>query len=457
MSAPQFSVKRRFINGQNDWRYQQTKAPVTTSDDQYIYGVKQFADPLKALGDVLCSGSYYGDGSHLTGVTSSDPSKLPLTGGTLTGSLTVNAPGIISGNGSGLTGITPPDLDQVLAQGNTSTNLFTLTDGANLTNTVSQNSISLVDSGLSSTTMSSSVFNVTSLNTGRWSFLTHGALYFDDALYTGQPFEMGGDAANAPKFQFYSQGGGRGRFSVENSNNPDISLVMNNELGDDRMGVVNNGTQETVYMTSSVLNLSDGGVASNAVLGSYQMYFQNNSGNYVQIMNDAIQQWILLNNTGMTANYMAGECNFTENSSGTTVMTYGHDTMIIKNPSVDFSFQSAANRFYKWKAAQSFTVDRNETHVERWQSFKVSEGGVGFAFNAFNDYLDTDGKDGWSIILSNSDVADISVSSPDISFYGHGFGVQSGSMALKKWATARFTLVELPSYPLGYAWAVSMY
>lgn len=88
MSAPQFSVKRRFINGENDWRYQQTKAPVTTSGDQYIYGVKQFADPIKALNDVLCSGFYYGDGTHLTNVTGTDPTKLPLAGGQMSGPIT---------------------------------------------------------------------------------------------------------------------------------------------------------------------------------------------------------------------------------------------------------------------------------------------------------------------------------------------------------------------------------
>lgn len=88
MSAPQFSVKRRFINGENDWRYQQTKAPVTTSGDQYIYGVKQFADPIKALSDVLCSGFYYGDGTHITNVTATDPTKLPLAGGEMSGPIT---------------------------------------------------------------------------------------------------------------------------------------------------------------------------------------------------------------------------------------------------------------------------------------------------------------------------------------------------------------------------------
>lgn len=126
MSASQFSVKRRFISGENDWRYQSTKAPVTTSENQFIYGVKQFADPIKALGNILCSGSYYGDGSHLTGVTGSDPTKLPLTGGTLTGSLTVDAPGIISGNGSGLTGIVATDNTKLPLTGGTLTGPLTI-------------------------------------------------------------------------------------------------------------------------------------------------------------------------------------------------------------------------------------------------------------------------------------------------------------------------------------------
>lgn len=108
MSAPQFSVKRRFINGENDWRYQQTKAPVTTSQDQYIYGVKQFADPIKALNDVLCSGFYYGDGTHLTNVTGTDPTKVPLAGGTMTGNLVVQNAQIVLDNGSNNTTIIQP-------------------------------------------------------------------------------------------------------------------------------------------------------------------------------------------------------------------------------------------------------------------------------------------------------------------------------------------------------------
>jgi hypothetical protein len=126
MSAPQFSVKRRFINGANDWRYQNPKAPVTTTADQYIYDVKQFADPIKALSDVMCSGFYYGDGTHLTNVTGTDPTKLPLTGGTLTGSLTVDAPGIISGDGSGLTGVTANDPTKLPLAGDTLAGDFTL-------------------------------------------------------------------------------------------------------------------------------------------------------------------------------------------------------------------------------------------------------------------------------------------------------------------------------------------
>lgn len=126
MSAPQFSVKRRFINGENDWHYQKTKAAVTTSDDQYIYGTKMFADDVKALNNIYCSGSYYGDGSHLTGISggSSTLQEVLTNGNTATGLDLVLTGGSYYGDGSQLTGIsTSSTLEQVLTNGNTATDL----------------------------------------------------------------------------------------------------------------------------------------------------------------------------------------------------------------------------------------------------------------------------------------------------------------------------------------------
>jgi len=57
--------------------------------DQTFTGINQFTNPLN---------TFYGDGSNLTGVSASDPTKLPLTGGTLDGQLN-----IINGWGINLT------------------------------------------------------------------------------------------------------------------------------------------------------------------------------------------------------------------------------------------------------------------------------------------------------------------------------------------------------------------
>ena len=83
--------KRSSINGISDIAYSDEKSPVYTSTNQFIQGVKMFNNPIKALNDVLCSGFYYGDGSHLTNLPIvNDPSKLPLAGGTMTGPIVMS-------------------------------------------------------------------------------------------------------------------------------------------------------------------------------------------------------------------------------------------------------------------------------------------------------------------------------------------------------------------------------
>jgi hypothetical protein len=78
--------KRSSTNGISDIAYSDEKAPVYTSTNQFVQGTKTFNAPQKFLSNVLCSGAYYGDGSHLTNLpVINDPSKLPLAGGTMTG------------------------------------------------------------------------------------------------------------------------------------------------------------------------------------------------------------------------------------------------------------------------------------------------------------------------------------------------------------------------------------
>jgi hypothetical protein len=90
--SSQLGVKRRFIDGRNDWRYQTEKAPVNTSGSQFIQGEKLFYDPVTFYNDINCYGKYKGDGSLLTNVIGTDPTKLPLAGDTLVADFTLNTP-----------------------------------------------------------------------------------------------------------------------------------------------------------------------------------------------------------------------------------------------------------------------------------------------------------------------------------------------------------------------------
>ncbi len=85
--SSQLSIKRRFIDGRNDWRYQTEKAPVNTEGDQFVLGQKVFYDSIRFHNDVICDGKYQGDGSLLTNLNVNDTSKLPLAGGTMTGNI----------------------------------------------------------------------------------------------------------------------------------------------------------------------------------------------------------------------------------------------------------------------------------------------------------------------------------------------------------------------------------
>jgi len=87
------------------------------------------------------SGSFYGNGSGLTNITGTDGTKLPLSGGTLTGSLTgtvglfttylssVSVSGTFYGDGSKLTGILGTDGTKLPLSGGTLTGSLTGTTG----------------------------------------------------------------------------------------------------------------------------------------------------------------------------------------------------------------------------------------------------------------------------------------------------------------------------------------
>jgi len=75
-----------------------------------------------SLGDICAAGTFYGDGSGLDNVSATDPSKLPLAGGTMSGPINMDGENITSignacasifyGAGSGLTGVPSDQLTQ---------------------------------------------------------------------------------------------------------------------------------------------------------------------------------------------------------------------------------------------------------------------------------------------------------------------------------------------------------
>lgn len=385
MSAVQFSTKRRFINGQNDWHYQDTKAPVTTSADQYIYGVKQFADPVKALNDVMCSGFYYGDGSNLINLPG-DPTKLPLAGGTMTGNLDMQ------------------DSNINLFQGQTQIQLA------------------------SSILMSNS----------------------------GPPFcDLFVDAV--------------GGFGVTEYGGPPKNCTLNNATG---LSVVNDTLQSSLIGSS--LTMQDVTTGVNAVLNRDVLSFTNAAASNFALCRIGTDSGAL---NGMQArsnvysgnesevflgfefNVETGKLRIRQGMTKEEVVITADTFSMVNEDALKPYFFTNNNVFVKWDTGTSFRIDLNDQSVQKYHSFKVS-GGNDFFLGPFNEYLDSNQNGGWSVILSNPENFDIIIFSSDLYFYSHATGIQVASIQLKKWATARVTLVPTNNTDyggFGFAWAVSMY
>lgn len=90
----QLAFKRKFVNGTSDFQgigLRDKDSSLTVDGDQFVVGSKSFVAPTRFYSDVSAGGFYYGDGSKLTNLPIvDDPSKLPLTGGTMTGPIVMS-------------------------------------------------------------------------------------------------------------------------------------------------------------------------------------------------------------------------------------------------------------------------------------------------------------------------------------------------------------------------------
>jgi archaellum component FlaG (FlaF/FlaG flagellin family) len=344
-----------------------------------------FNNPIKALNDVLCSGFYYGDGSHLTNLPIvNDPSKLPLAGGTMTGPI-----------------------------------VMSLSPAPVVVNTLTNEHVEII----------------------------------------GDPGYVASIAVTTPTTpQVYLASAG-GSTLITTPLSIDITVP----------GVGNN------YLTTTggtIVDSVGSNVATNTVDRSEYFNPSVHNSTYCRVGSTLGSNWSGLDvRTGFSSEYSAS-LGFYSSLGQTPTMqlttpddsaTLTNGALLAANPAQLSTFTFAApDMFFKWDAGTSFKIDIDDHHVSRDMAFKVINGPSGTAdFQNYEYYLEQPNLTaGWSIIISEGSGLDATITNPDgIWFYGYGIPgyTQQSTFQLKKWSTARITLVPSIVFAPGYAWAVSMY
>lgn len=163
-------------------------------------------------------------------------------------------------------------------------------------------------------------------------------------------------------------------------------------------------------------------------------------------------------------NTMMGSATNIEITTPNDSATLTSGTLLAANPALLSTFTfTAPDMFFKWDAGTSFKIDIDDHHVTRDMAFKVVNGIVGgqVDFENYEYYLEQPNLTaGWSVIISEGSGSDATINNPDgLWFYGFGISgyTQQSTFQLKKWSTARITLVPSTTFAPGFAWAVSMY
>lgn len=378
--------KRSSINGISDIAYSDEKAPVYTSTNQFVQGTKTFNAPINALNNVLCSGFYYGDGSHLTNLPIvNDPTKLSLTGGTMTGPIVMSMSPV-----AWVINTLTNDHVEIWAG-------FDQIASIGFTPSTTTDPKVYLQNGVNTMILSATNFDMTGPGTGQQS-LTSGGSVLNDYV---------------------------------------SSRTVNNTYG------------STEYYDPAI-----------------------HSGTYCRAGSSLSTNWSGVDvRTGGSGEYSASVGFYSSFGQVPTVQlttpndsaTLTSGTLLASNPAQLSTFTFAApDMFFKWGAGTSFKIDIDDHHVSRDMAFKVINGPHGTAdFQNYDYYLEQPNLTaGWSIIISEGGGSDATITNPDgLWFYGHGLPgyTQQSSFQLRKWATARITLVPSTVFAPGYAWAVSMY
>jgi hypothetical protein len=123
----------------------------------------------------------------------------------------------------------------------------------------------------------------------------------------------------------------------------------------------------------------------------------------------------------------------------------------------NFTFENN-NSFFKQNNPFSFlTYKLNDgDYIEKNYSFVYCYNLTVIKLYNPTNYIDDNGNDGWSCIVSNHSGSDIQIDTAGFDWYAHSHGQQPNPIQLKKWSTCRITLINSPGYG-DFIWAVSQF
>jgi hypothetical protein len=256
--------------------------------------------------------------------------------------------------------------------------------------------------------------------------------------------------------------------SVEYPPNPQTLKLNNTLLLDSNLGSTNKLDIGGMVITDASLapttNLT---VEVNGVYCDYPTINRQanytNTGLYIGDTSNASQlnadcnQLVILDNAGVMKSQLTADALAMIDNNAGTITQYGNSS-ILSNGIKQFELINSNNFFKQYQPTSWFPeYYNNGQKIEPYSTFICVENGNAPEFYNYGVYLDSNGNEGWSCFISNFYDADITIYNPDgIKMYSSTSGASGGSIALKKWATARFTLVKLPSFG-DYTWAVSQF
>jgi hypothetical protein len=134
---------------------------------------------------------------------------------------------------------------------------------------------------------------------------------------------------------------------------------------------------------------------------------------------------------------------------------YYYSNSINANSNNNFTFNNNESFFKQNNAFSYLTYKANEgDSVEKHYSFVYCYQLSGIKLYGPDNYLDDNGGDGWSCIISNHHNVNMNIDTSDVNWYSKNMGEQNNPIIISKWTTCRITLIY---NPIGYIWAVSQF